>query len=131
MTGNAAALQILTNVAGKGYGVTAQNANFIVLVPEQLRGRAQRALNLQQQAFAGSGNLALYRYNIISTTMLTDLTHAWMILPKFKLQWAMRMDLTTFSSFDILSYTDAAAGWMRYGGAVGDTDQIVRMGMAP
>jgi len=129
MTGNAAALQILTNVANKGYGVTAQNANFIVLVPEQLRGRAQRALNLQQQAFAGSGNLALYRYNIISTTMLTDLTHAWMILPKFKLVAGMRMDLTTFSSFDMLSYTDAAAGWMRYGGAIGDTDQIVRMAL--
>ena len=130
MTGNAAAQQILLAVAGKGYGVTAQNANFIVLVPEQLRGRALRALNLQQQAFAGSGNLANYRYQIISTTMLTDTAHAWMILPKHKLVAGYRMDLTTFASFDMLSYTDAAAGWMRYGGAVGDTDQIVRMGMA-
>jgi hypothetical protein len=131
MTGNAAALRIIKAVANKGYGITAQNAEFIVLVPEDLRGRAQRALNLQQQAFSGSGNLALYRFRIISTTMLTDLNHAYVILPKIKLQWAERMDLTTFASFDMLSYTEAAAGWMRYGGAIGDTDQIVRCGMAP
>jgi hypothetical protein len=131
MTGNAAALRIIKAVANKGYGITAQNAEFIVLVPEDLRGRAQRALNLQQQAFSGSGNLALYRFRIVSTTMLTNLDHAYVILPKIKLQWAERMDLTTFASFDMLSYTEAAAGWMRYGGAIGDTDQIVRCGMAP
>ena len=129
-TGNAAALQILTAVAGKGYGVTAQNANFIVLVPEQLRGRAMQALAWQQQAFVGSPTRANYRFNVISTTMLADTAHAWLILPKFKFVAGIRMDLTTFSSFDMLSYTDAAAGWMRYGGAIGDTDQIVRMGMA-
>lgn len=128
-TGNAAALQILTSVAGKGYGVDAQNANFIVLVPEELRGRAMQALAWQQQAFVGSPTRANYRYSIVSTTMLTDKTHAWMILPKFKLVAGIRMDLTTFTSFDMLSYTDAAAGWMRYGGAVGDTDQIVRMAL--
>ena len=112
-------------MAGKGYGVTPQNANFIVLVPEQLRGRALQALSLQQQAFVGSPTLANYRFTVISTTMLADTAHAWVILPKFKLVAGMRMDLTTFASFDMLSYTDAAAGWMRYGGAVGDTDQVV------
>lgn len=129
-TFNAAALQILLAVAGKGYGVTPQNANFIVLVPEQLRGRARMAANLQQQPFAGSGVLTDYRFSVISTTMLTDTAHAWCILPKHKLVAGYRMDLTTFASFDLLSYTDTAAGWMRYGGAIGDTDQIVRMGMA-
>jgi hypothetical protein len=40
------------------------------------------------------------------------------------------MDLTMFANFDMLSYTDAAAGWMRYGGAVGDTDQVARIAFA-
>ena len=77
-TANAAALQILHAVAGKGYGVTAQNADFIVLVPEQLRGRAMQALIWQQQAFIGSPTRANYRFTVISTTMLADTAHAWM-----------------------------------------------------
>jgi hypothetical protein len=34
------------------------------------------------------------------------------------------MDLTLFDDFDILSYTDTVAGWMRHGGCIGDIDQI-------
>jgi hypothetical protein len=40
------------------------------------------------------------------------------------------MDLTIYDQFDILSYADTMAGWMRYGGAVGDTDQIARCAVA-
>jgi hypothetical protein len=128
-TFNAAALQILLAVAGKGYGVTAQNAEFIILVPEQLRARAGNAVAyLANPYFIGAKTP--YRFRVLSTTMLADTAHAWCILPKIKLVAGMRMDLTTFSSFDMLSYTDAAAGWMRYGGAIGDTDQIARLGMA-
>jgi hypothetical protein len=32
--------------------------------------------------------------------------------------------LTLFSDFDILSYTDTQAGWQRYGGCIGDIDQV-------
>jgi hypothetical protein len=128
-TFNAAALQILLAIANKGYGVTAENAQFIVLVPEQLRWRAKNA-----ETYLGNALLnnipTPYRFRVISTTMLVDIAHAWCILPKIKIKAGMRMDLTTFTSFDMLSYTDAAAGWMRYGGAIGDTDQVVRMGMA-
>jgi len=128
-TFNAAALQIILAVAGKGYGVTAENAGFIVLVPEQLRQRAFNAVSYMNNPYLNNQRTS-YRFTVISTTMLTDTAHAWCILPKHKLVAGYRMDLTTFASFDMLSYTDAAAGWMRYGGAVGDTDQIVRMGMA-
>ena len=34
------------------------------------------------------------------------------------------MDLTLFNDFDILSYTDTVAGWMRHGGCIGDLEQI-------
>jgi hypothetical protein len=129
-TFNAAALQIIEAVAGKGYGVTSQNAQFIILHPESKRGRVRMALNLQQQAFSGSGGLANYRFVPLTTTMLSSSDYGWVILPKHKLVAGYRMDLTTFASFDMLSYTEAAAGWMRYGGAVGDTDQIARIAFA-
>jgi len=128
-TYNAAALQIILAVAGKGYGVTGQNASFIVLVPEQLRQRAVNAVSYMNNPYQNNQRTN-YRFQVISTTMLAGTGHGWCILPKHKLVAGYRMDLTTFASFDMLSYTDAAAGWMRYGGAVGDTDQIVRMGMA-
>jgi hypothetical protein len=127
-TANAGALQILTNVAGKGYGVTAENADFIILVPEQLRGRAMEALRYANLGIAVTQ--PHYRFRVISTTMLADTAHPWLILPKNKLVAGLRMDLAMFESFDMLSYTAAAAGWMSYGGAVGDTDQIVRLGIA-
>jgi len=128
-TFNVAALQIITNTANRGYGLTGDNANFIVLVPEELRQRAVNAVSYMNNPYLNNQRTS-YRFQVISTTMLTDTTHAWLCLPKFKLIAGLRMDLTTFAAFDMLSYTDAAAGWMRYGGCVGDTDQVVRLGMA-
>lgn len=128
-TFNAAALQIILAVAGKGYGVTGQNANFIVLVPEQLRQRAVNAVSYMNNPYLNNQRTS-YRFQVISTTMLASSSYPYVILPKNKLVAGYRMDLTTFASFDMLSYTEAAAGWMRYGGAIGDTDQVVRIGMA-
>jgi len=128
-TFNAGALQILLAIAGKGYGVTAENAEFIVLVPEQLRQRAVNAVSYMNNPYV-SNQRTSYRFRVISTTMLAGTANAWLCLPKIKMVAGIRMDLTTFTSFDMLSYTDAAAGWMRYGGAIGDTDQVVRLGMA-
>ncbi|MCK9598022.1 MAG: hypothetical protein M0R06_03210 [Sphaerochaeta sp.] len=129
-TMNAAAQQIMLAVADKGYGVTPQTASFIVLAPLQLQGRVKNALAAQMQAFSGSISQANFNFQPIITTMLADTSHAWVILPKNKLVAGLRMDLTTFASFDMLSYTDAAAGWMRYGGAIGDTDQVARIAFA-
>jgi hypothetical protein len=129
-TMNAAAQQILLAVADKGYGITPQNANFIVLTPLQLQGRVKHALAVQLQAYAGSVSLSNFSFQPLITTMLQDTAHAWVILPKNKLVAGLRMDLAMFENFDMLSYTAAAAGWMAYGGAIGDTDQIARIAFA-
>jgi extradiol dioxygenase family protein len=129
-TMNAAAQQILLAVANKGYGVTPGTASFIVLTPLHLQQRVKNALASTLQAFQGSTAQANFSFQPIITTMLADTAHAWVILPKHKLVAGMRMDLQMFASFDMLSYTDAAAGWMAYGGAIGDTDQVVRIAFA-
>lgn len=128
-TFNAGALQILLAIAGKGYGITAENADFIVLVPEQLRQRALNAVAYMNNPYLNNQRTS-YRFRVISTTMLADTAHAWLCLPGIKSVAGIRQDLTTFASFDMLSNTEAAAGWMRYGGCIGDTDQIVRLGVA-
>jgi hypothetical protein len=129
-TMNAAAQQILLAVANKGYGVTPQGAQFIVLTPLQLQARVKSALAVQLQAYSGGLGLANFSFQPIVTTMLASATYAYVILPKHKLVAGLRMDLTTFASFDLLSYTETAAGWMRYGGAIGDTDQVARIAFA-
>jgi len=129
-TMNAAALQIFQAVEGKGYNVSPQGVSFIVLTPLELQDRVKQALSVQLQAYVGSQGLANFSFRPLYTNMLTDKTHAWVILPGNKLQWGLRMDLAMFESFDMLSYTKAAAGWMRYGGAIGDTDQVARIAFA-
>jgi hypothetical protein len=52
------------------------------------------------------------------------------ILPKGKLKGGYRMDLTLMSQTNILEYTETVAGWMRYGGAIGETDQLRRCSIA-
>jgi hypothetical protein len=131
-TMNAAAQQILLAVGSKGYNATPQNAQFIVLTPLQLQQRVKNALAIQLQAFAGSPNQANFAFRPLIATpgMLADTSHAWVILPGNKLVAGIRQDLKYYSSFDMLSNTAAQAGWMRYGGAIGDTDQVARIAFA-
>ena len=127
---NTAAQTILLNVRNKGYGVTAQNASFIILAPIQLRGRIKRAMANLLQPTAGSLNQVDYNFQLRTTMMLATTSVYYVILPKKKLKGGYRQDLTLFSDFDILSYSDTQAGWMRYGGAIGDTQQIQRCAIA-
>lgn len=129
-TMNLAAVQILLAVANKGYSVNSQNAAFIVLCPLQLRGRLRKALGLQQLAITGAEKFADFNFQLISTTMLANPAVYYVILPKIKLIAGYRMDLAIFTAFDMLSYTESAAGWMRYGGAIGDIEQLVRCSSA-
>lgn len=129
-TMNAAAQQIILAINATGYNISPMGTTFIVLTPLQLQGRVRNALAVQLQAFAGSTGLSNFNFQPIITTMLADTTYAWVILPKYSIIAGLRMDLTTFTSFDMLSYTDAAAGWMRYGGAIADTDQVARIAFA-
>jgi len=126
---NLACQTILLNVRNKGYGVT-PNSQFIILSPIQFKGRLSRALGLVQQPFAGSVSRTYYNVSPVYTLGLTATDVYYVILPKQKLLGANRMDLTIFSKFDELSYTDIAVGWGRYGGAIGDSQQLQRCATA-
>jgi len=125
-TMNLAAQTIILNVLNRGYGVTPQSTTFIVLTPLQLRGRIKHALNVGMDAFSEATRHIDYNFQQITTTMLQTTNVYYVILPKNKWIAGYRMDLSTFTNFDMLSYTDAQVGWMRYGGALGDTQQAQR-----
>lgn len=120
---NQAAVNILTAVQNKGYGVTT-GTSFTVLTPLQQMDAVRKALNKTIQSYQGSALEVNFNFRQLTTMMLTNTTRIGVILPKVRLKGGYRMDLTTFSNFDMLSYTEAAAGWQRYGGAIGDLDQI-------
>ena len=129
-TMNLAAQTILLATQNSGYNISPQNASFIVLAPIQLRDRVKMALNFTLDNVAGSPTIIDYTFTPIITTMLTVTDHYWVILPKKKMKAGYRMDLTTFTAFDMLSYTESAAGWMAFGGGIGDTDQLQRCNTA-
>jgi hypothetical protein len=121
---NQAAATILTNCKDKGYGISPDSTEFIVLTPLHMRGIVRQALGLSLQNYAGSERQIDFKFRQITSLMLTDANRIWVILPKISLKAGYRMDLTLFSDFDILSYTDTTAGWMRYGGCIGDIEQL-------
>lgn len=121
---NNAAIAILENVKGKGYGVSPQTVTLVVLTPLQLMSRIRQALAVTLQHYAGSEKEINFNFQQITTQMLINTNRYYVILPKFKMKAGYRMDLSLFSDFDILSYTDTEAGWMRYGGCIGDLDQV-------
>jgi len=121
---NNAATTILTAVQNKGYGVSPTGNEFIVLTPLHQMDRVRKALGMTLQQYVGSPKQVNYNFRPVITMMLTNTNRIGVILPKIRLKGGYRMDLTVFNSFDMLSYTEAAAGWLRFGGAVGDLDQI-------
>lgn len=120
---------ILTDCKNKGYGVTPQS-QFYILAPVQLRSRILRALSIVQQAFAGSTARLTYNVTPIWTLMLSATDKYYVVLPKQKMKGGYRMDLTLFNETNILEYTETVAGWCRFGGAIGDTDQVKRCSIA-
>ena len=121
---NVAAQSILLNVKDRGYNLNPQTTQFVVLTPLQMRGRVKQALTVQNQAFTGGAPIIDYSFQQITSMMLGNANRVMVILPKRTLKIGYRMDLTLFDDFDILSYTDTVAGWMRHGGCIGDLDQI-------
>ncbi len=125
-TMNNAAQTILLATQASGYGISAENVAFVILAPLQLRGRIKRALGVNYD-FAGSSPPVIdYNFSTVITTMLTVTDHYWVILPKRRIVGGDRMDLTTYSDFDMMSRTDTAAGWMAFAGAVADIAQMER-----
>ena len=121
---NYAAMTILNRVANRGYSLNPGTTEFIVLTPLQLRGKVREALGVRTQAFAESTQVVDYNFRLITSMMLQTTNRIMVILPKRTLKVGYRMDLTLFDDFDMLSYTDTVAGWMRHGGCIGDLDQI-------
>jgi len=117
--------QILEAVKNKGYGVN-PNTPFVILAPNTLRPRIEQAIRRLVQPVAGATRQLTYNVEPVYTLMLSDNTKYYVILPGRKLKGGYRMDLTLYNFFDIFSYTEAVAGYMRYGGAIGDTDQLRR-----
>ncbi len=122
---NAAALKIFTDTKDKGYGA-AFNTPLKVVCPFALVGRLNNALKLVLQGFDGSPNQVAYVFQLVPTMMLSDASYYHVCLPKYKLVGGNRMDLTIYDEFKPETYSDVAYGWMRFGGAVADVNQIVR-----
>jgi hypothetical protein len=126
---NAAVLAILTDLKDKGVGANA-NSQFVIVAPVAIKSRIERALKMIQQPVVGSGERLNFNVRPIYTLMLASNSYYYVCFPKAKCKGGNRMDLTLFDQFNIESYADTMVGWMRYGGAVGDTDQIARCVLA-
>jgi len=126
---NAACLAILTDLKDDGVGANA-NSQFVIVAPVALKSRLERAAKMLQQPVVGSGQHLSFNIRIIYTLMLASNSYYYVCFPKAKAKGGYRMDLTIYDQFDILSYADTMAGWMRYGGVIGDTDQIARCAVA-
>jgi len=125
-TMNLAAQTILLACQASGYGISAQNVSFIILAPIQLRARIKQALGVSYDTADRATSVIDYNFTTIITTMLAVTDHYWVILPKRKIVGGDRLNLETYSEFDMLSRTDSAAGWMAFAGGIGDTDQMER-----
>lgn len=121
---NACATSILEKVRNRGYNLNPATTQFVVLTPLRLRGIVKEALSVKTQAFDGSTPIVDYAFQQVTSMMLSRTNRVMVILPKRTLKIGYRMDLTLFDNFDILSYTDTVAGWMRHGGCIGDIDQV-------
>ena len=126
---NLAAQEIILATQNSGYGVNPQSS-FVVLVPLQLRGRMKRALDIGLDQVSGATKHIDYSFQMVVTTMLATTDVFYVILPKNKMKVGLRMDLTSFTDFDMLSYSDSQVGWMRHGGAIGDVEQLRRCAIA-
>jgi len=129
-TMNSAAQTILLACQASGYGISAENVSFIILAPIQLRARIKQALGVSYDTADRVTTVIDYNFTTVITTMLAVTNHYWVILPKRKIVGGDRMNLTTYASFDMLSRTDSAAGWMAFAGAVADIAQMERCDIA-
>lgn len=122
---NAACYAILTAVKDKGYQL-GPDASFVLLYPFALHGRIQRALGVLNAGTAGTFKGVQYTIEAIPTLNLSSESAYYIALPKNKLIWGDRMPLSVFDKFEPASYSVTQYAWGRYGGAIGDSNQIRR-----
>ena len=121
---NYAAMNILETVKDRGYTIDPQTTVFKVVTPLRLRGRVRYALGQRMQAFADSERLIDYNFQQVTSMMLQNHDRIIVALPGETMIAGYRSDLELLDDFDILSLTSTVAGWMRYGGCIGDIDQL-------
>jgi hypothetical protein len=126
---NAACLAILNDLKDKGVGALA-SSQLVILAPIALKSRLEAAVKQLQQAVVGSAGRLSFSVRIVYTLMLASDSYYYVCYPKAKSKGGYRQDLTIFDQFDIMSYSDTMVGWMRYGGAIGDTDQVAQCAVA-
>lgn len=127
---NNAALTILKALKNKGVGATV-NSRLVVLAPLDLRPRITRALGFLNANLAGSQSGVQFTIEPVYTLMLSATDKYYVCFPGGKAQGGNRQDLTILGpELDILQYTEAVAGWARFGAAIGDEDQFRRCSIA-
>jgi hypothetical protein len=127
---NEAVTTIMLAVQNKGYGETT-GTNFVILAPIQALEIVRSALNVRLQAFDSSERIISFVLQPIFTTMLANTARIGVFLPKLKIKSGYRMNLETFTSFDMLTRSDAVAGWMSFGAAIADLDQLECIDVTP
>jgi len=122
---NKAGYEILNAVKDSGYGIT-PSTPVVLLYPLALAARIRRALTVQNWGLSGEFPGVQFNVIPIPTLSLTSTTSYYVALPGNKLVWGDRMNLTVFDEFDPASYSYVKYGWGRYGGAIGDSNQLRR-----
>lgn len=129
---NGAAATILRAVKDKGYAAGPSSPFYILHQPEQAAAVMAVLATQSDVAVATRTSKEKLAYRMVPINSVyvpaTGVSSGpYVILPGRKLRGGLRMDLTLFGDFDIYSYSEALAGYGRYAGLVGDSDQIKRI----
>lgn len=102
------------------------DSTFILSAPIQLWSRMRRALGLLNAGLSGSQSGVNWNVQLVMTQHYSTTTKYYICLPGQKNKAGIRQELSLFGAFDNLAYVDNIAGWQRFGGAIGETNQFQR-----
>jgi len=125
-TMNAAALAIILALKSAGMDIN-PGTQLGILAPENLRSRITRTMAVTYGIASMKVPMQVaYAMTPTFTNRLLATDKYYIFVPGRKAKSGNRMDLTTFTDFDLLSYSDTVAGWGRYGAGIGEVDQFRR-----
>jgi hypothetical protein len=124
---------IADNIEGDNWKKTVAPAGlsttFHILAPYQLMDDITGAINYKFQDQGNAGNptsIQSYNIQVHKTTMLTDPTKFYIIIPGGQMTSGNLLNYTPFSEFNKDTFMDSTAAWMSYVYHIGDTEQLVR-----